>query len=264
MVLSEGCRTLRCVTALLRSLDDPGYDVSELEHYVDEDARWRARTGNAPGGPLRRADGTFAPVPAYMRLDRMTDKNGPIPEHRPDLGPCWVFTGGRNKGYGYIGVGKRNVQAYRVNYERYVGPIPPGAVMDHLCRNRACVHPLHVEPTTYRENAVRSPIHPAMVKGARIACPAGHPWDEENTRYWNGVRLCRACQREQKRDRTGAEARPASTSTHCAQGHPWEGNLRILPSGRRQCTTCNRLAGQQFRERARAQRDAKGEHALRS
>lgn len=240
--------------ALPLALHETGYLEPELLAWLDEDAVWRERNPHVVGGPLRNSKGQMAPVPAFMRLDYYTDRDGPVSGHRPDLGPCWIFTGGLNKGYGYIRVGKRKVQAYRLNYERYVGPIPDGLLMDHLCRVRACVHPHHVEPTTYRENVRRSPVHGAMAKAARDRCPADHLFDEANTRWHYGTRYCRACQAEQKRRRTGADPRRLSTNTHCANGHSWEGNLSVLPSGKRQCATCNRDAGQRFRQR---RRDAK-------
>lgn len=187
-----------------------------------------------------------------MRIDYHTNRNGPIPSYRPDLGPCWVWTAGTVKGYGYVRVGKRKVQAYRLNYERWVGAIPRGALIDHLCRVRACVRPSHLEPTTYSQNALRSPIHDAMLKAARDRCPEGHLFDEKNTRVWRGVRYCRACQAARKRRETGAQPRRLATDTHCANEHPWEGNLSILPSGKRQCLTCVRIAGQRFRDRKKA------------
>lgn len=177
-----------------RSLDEVEYDLAEFSAILDEDEAWR--TGSATyGGPLRDSRGRIRAVPAFMRLDYQTDRDGPTCEHRPELGPCWQWRTALTNGYGYVRVGKRKVQAYRVNYERWVGPIPPGAVMDHLCRNRACVHPLHVEPTTYSENTRRSPIHSSAVKAARTECPYGHAFSPSNTRVNpDGSRACRACQ----------------------------------------------------------------------
>ncbi len=236
---------------LTRPLDALDYDPGELEAYLDADARWRARSG-VLGGPLRTADGQIAPVPAYMRLDLQTDRNGPVPSHRPELGRCWLWTGSLTNGYGYVRVGKRKVQAYRINYERWIGPIPPGAILDHLCRVRACVRPDHCDPTTYRENTVRSPIHTAMAKAARDTCPEGHPFDEANTYIQprTGWRLCRTCQREKRRARHAWEPARVATDTHCINGHEW-------PRPRKgSCPTCNRAAGQRFRERRRAEKAA--------
>jgi HNH endonuclease len=234
--------------------DELGYDEAEFEAVLDADAEWRQRNPHVTGGPLRDTTGRIVAVPAFMRIDYCTDRNGPIPQHRPELGRCWVWTRGLNKGYAYVRIGKRKVQAYRVNYERWIGPIPPGMLLDHLCRNRACVRPTHLDPTTYSQNTRRSPVHVSVARAARDRCPAGHLFDEANTRWWNGVRYCRACQAARKRQATGAEPRKRATDLRCANGHPWEGNLRILPNGKRQCLTCVRLAGQRFRQR---RRDAK-------
>src|SRR3990172_7293894 len=66
---------------------------------------------------------------------------------------CWEWTGYlQPNGYGRLNVGSRMTLAHRWAYERLIGPIPRGLQSDHLCRNRACVNPLHIEPTTAREN----------------------------------------------------------------------------------------------------------------
>jgi hypothetical protein len=72
---------------------------------------------------------------------------------------CWIFTGALNAGYGRIHAGhpgsQRLLYVHRVAYEQLVGPIPEGLDLDHLCRNRACCNPAHLEPVTRRENLLR-------------------------------------------------------------------------------------------------------------
>lgn len=89
---------------------------------------------------------------------------------------------------------------HRVYYEMYVGPIPAGMQIDHLCRNRGCVNPEHLEVVTARENIMRSPIAPAALNVAKTHCPKGHSYAGENL-YINpkGQRVCRACQKEAAR-----------------------------------------------------------------
>lgn len=72
---------------------------------------------------------------------------------------CWVWTAASNgRGYGRIWVDGRPHPAHRVAYEIHVGPIPAGMEIDHLCRNRGCVNPAHLEPVTRRENLRRARV----------------------------------------------------------------------------------------------------------
>ena len=96
--------------------------------------------------------------PRRRRFWSKIDKNGPIPEGRPDLGPCWVWTGyvHEGTGYGHFGVREGTRLVHRIAYQYLVGPIPRGLHLDHLCRNRRCVNAEgHLEPVTPRENIKR-------------------------------------------------------------------------------------------------------------
>lgn len=95
--------------------------------------------------------------PLAERFWAKVNKNGPIPEHWPELGPCYIWTAYTNaKGYGVIGVsGNSTALAHRVGYELQVGPIPPDKEPDHLCRNRSCVRGSHLEAVTHKENVQR-------------------------------------------------------------------------------------------------------------
>jgi hypothetical protein len=128
------------------------------------------------------------------------DKSGCWPLIRRCPGRCWEWTASRRAdGYGQFRVGGRVggriLRAHRVAYELLVGPIPADLVIDHVCRNRGCVNPQHLEPVTQQVNVLRG-YSPAAA-GARAAhCPKGHPYDEANTfRSRKGKRLCRACHR---------------------------------------------------------------------
>ncbi len=125
---------------------------------------------------------------------------------------CWNWTGYvRSDGYGEIQLGRRGVGAalaHRVSYELHVGPIPDGMEPDHICRNRACGNPAHLEAVTRTENIVRGEA-PAAVRAAMVRithCPQGHEYTPENTyvaRTARGYtnRMCRTCQRERMRQR---------------------------------------------------------------
>lgn len=110
-----------------------------------------------------------------------------------ESGECWIWTASRNSyGYGKFFDGSRLVGAHRWVYEFLRAPIPDGLDIDHLCRNKACVNPWHLEPVTRGVNTRR---HFELV----THCPQGHAYDEENTRMENcrgfTVRRCRACVR---------------------------------------------------------------------
>lgn len=96
------------------------------------------------------------------RLWAQINKDGPLPDGRTlgaGLGPCWLWTGRlNNKGYGRVTLWakKRGYMAHRMAYEFAVGPIPDGLEIDHLCRNRICCNPSHLEPVTHQENVRRA------------------------------------------------------------------------------------------------------------
>lgn len=109
---------------------------------------------------------------------------------------CHVWTGSLiNSGYGRLRSGDE-VLAHRVAYALARGPIPSGSVIDHLCRNRACVNPAHMEVVTNKVNVLRGQGITARASNA-TRCPHGHPYDEANT-YIDpkGARRCRACSTE--------------------------------------------------------------------
>jgi HNH endonuclease len=109
---------------------------------------------------------------------------------------CWEWQRARQgDGYGHISVAKRLVRAHRLSYEIFRGPIPDGLTLDHLCRNRACVNPHHLEPVTCRENILRGES-PFALRARKTHCPLGHEYTPANTyvskRGGRDCRLCRA------------------------------------------------------------------------
>lgn len=156
---------------------------------------------------------------------------------------CWEWTGGKNHGgYGVAWIDGKARIAHRAIYELDRGPIPDRAQLDHLCRNRACVNPTHLEPVTPAVNIQRSD----HAEKRKTHCPKGHPYDEANTRVVasSGHRKCRECTRAAKRayyQRTkGDRLAPPGARTHCPRGHEYTPeNTYIQPStGSRICRTC--------------------------
>jgi hypothetical protein len=106
-------------------------------------------------------------------------------------------------GYGMFDVDSRPVMAHRWSWERLVGSIPDGLTIDHLCRNRGCVNPDHLEPASKGENVLRGYSSPAK-KARQSRCVRGHVFDDANTYVTKyGYRACRACDRDKKRRRRG-------------------------------------------------------------
>jgi hypothetical protein len=119
-------------------------------------------------------------------------------------GDCWEWTGGHSS-TGYGAWGPRAQKAHRAVWELLVSPIPKGMTLDHLCRNRGCVNPDHLEVVTMRENVLRG-VGPSAVNARKTHCVHGHPFDERNTGYQrkgryktHATRYCRACGRERWR-----------------------------------------------------------------
>src|SRR5690348_1907218 len=107
-----------------------------------------------------------------QRFWAKVDRRGP--------GECWTWQATQTNGYGQFKIDGKQRYAHRVSYELTVGPIPDGLQIDHLCRNRACVNPAHMEPVTPRVNTLRG-IGGAAARAARTHCPRGHAYTAENT-----------------------------------------------------------------------------------
>lgn len=159
----------------------------------------RLRAGRDPLAP------TSYDMTTEERFWVKVDKNGPLPEERPELGPCWVWTAGKTgDGYGAFGYGPRRPDgsprtglAHRFAYETAVGSIPEDLQLDHLCRRPACVRPSHLDPVTGYVNQHRSPITSASINSGKAYCPAGHEYSPENTRITTaGTRECKECRRD--------------------------------------------------------------------
>lgn len=115
---------------------------------------------------------------------------------------CWDWSNANAGGYGMWTQHGVTIPAHRLMYRLLVGPIPVGRDLDHLCRNRRCVNPEHLEPVTRRENLLRGETIPAS-RAAQTHCHQGHPLTGPNLyRRPDGKgRDCRLCRSEADRRR---------------------------------------------------------------
>lgn len=117
---------------------------------------------------------------------------------------CWEWTAYRNDdGYGRFNIDNTQRFAHRLAYQHLVGEVPEGTELDHLCGNRGCVNPEHLEPVTHRENVLRGNA-PAAQQARQTHCKRGHELDGENLYVEpNGRRrVCRTCKRDYLRNYT--------------------------------------------------------------
>lgn len=109
---------------------------------------------------------------------------------------CWEWRKSINKaGYGesWDPNARKRVIAHRFSWQIFNGPIPEGLTIDHLCRNRKCVNPDHLEPVTNKENILRG-TGPAAMNARMTHCPKGHPLNGANLMSrCDGRRRCRTC-----------------------------------------------------------------------
>jgi hypothetical protein len=116
-----------------------------------------------------------------------------------DESECWLWTDHiPPMGYGYFSTKGTSRYAHRWSYEQFVGPIPTGLQIDHLCRVRNCVNPHHLEVVTGRVNILRGTSPPAL-NARKTHCLRGHPYSGDNLRMKRGKRICRTCHNAHKR-----------------------------------------------------------------
>lgn len=185
------------------------------------------------------------------RFWKKVNKNGPVPRHHPDLGPCWLWIG-RCDQNGYANrttIDNDKDSPHRFAYRAFIGPIPPQLELDHLCCVRNCVNPYHLEAVTHALNQKR-------MGELQTHCKWGHPLSGSNL-YINPKteqRHCKTCNRERQRKfhatRRAAGAAPPEDA-RCKRGHPYD----VDASGRWFCRECGRTRAREWKrcQKAREQ-----------
>lgn len=127
----------------------------------------------------------FVARPLLVRLNDKIEKT----DH------CWLWKGattGRVHAYGVIWNDGKNRLVHRIMYSLYKNNIDDGKEIDHLCKNKLCVNPDHLESVSHQENMLRA--DPGQRWRQKTHCPKGHEYTPTNTRITHGSRSCKACE----------------------------------------------------------------------
>ena len=121
--------------------------------------------------------------------------------HKIPFYECWEWAGSiQGGGYGNMAVEGRTRKAHHISLMLAGVTIPTGMVVDHKCRNRACVNPNHLRIVTYQINNIENSLGMSAVHAQKTHCHNGHPFSGDNLRTYkrkDGLeRICRICQRE--------------------------------------------------------------------
>lgn len=132
--------------------------------------------------------------------NRQSVRHDEVPCTDPNLnGPCHVYRGRKQKGYGVMTINGKPVRVHRYTWELANGPIPDNLVIDHMCRNRACCNINHLRLVTAAVNCLENSVGLTAVHAAKTHCIRGHPFDEVNTYLIKGGgRMCKECNRTAK------------------------------------------------------------------
>lgn len=181
------------------------------------------------------SDSTIDQLPPRLQAKIRLEAPPPDPCASPVPGLCWTWTAAvNNRGYAYTSFGRGNRwMVHRWTYTQFVGAIPDGLELDHLCRNTRCCNPLHLEPVTTKVNQERGK------KRQATHCQRGHEFAGHNLiiKKSNGVRECRACKYESQR-RSAARRKAAGLP----DGHRLHGTITGYMSYDCRCAPC-RAAG---------------------
>lgn len=158
------------------------------------------------------------------------------------LSGCWIWIRGISKdGYAKIYHNGKDTYGHRVSYEHWNGKIPDKLQIDHLCRNRKCVNPKHLEVVSTQENSLRG-LSPWVLNSRKTHCPQGHP-------YIKNKRRCKECKSKYK-SKYKKIKKEYIPKTHCPQGHEYTIENTYIRSNNKQskkCRLCDKLKRRQTR-----------------
>ncbi|MBS0980187.1 HNH endonuclease signature motif containing protein [Acetobacter thailandicus] len=162
-----------------------------------------------------------------QRFLRMVNKNGPISERRPELGQCWLWTGatdGKLSPYGKYTIERTTLRANRVAYILFSGLIPEGAHIDHLCGNRLCVNPAHLEAVTPLENILRAHTHATKHDTKRARLPTDCA--SRDRRFFDAITYeIDNLTRREIQEKTGQQDSTVGKNRKAVKEHPYIGLL---------------------------------------
>lgn len=174
------------------------------------------------------------------------------------INSCWIWKSTITPtGYGHFSTGGTNQRelAHRFSYELHKGKIPERLVVDHLCRNRSCVNPDHLQIVTQQENVLRG-IGAAAINARKTHCVKGHSFEEMAYVNHKGQRICNECKRIATRIRRLKYPELMKTvynpikrkevhrrdwykiKTHCKHGHEFTKENTLWFNNRRKCASC--------------------------
>ena len=178
--------------AELPSNDSPDSDPGPVAQSVEQ-ATENCRVGGstpsrATAKPERRPNGDGPPSLEWFKAQTRPEPSALA------WGDCWVWTRSIVDGYARLSIGGKECLAHRVTYELSRGAVPTWLTLDHLCRNRACINPAHLEPISQAENTRRG-MSPSAVAGRTGLCPLGHQLSPVG-----GRARCKVCHAKRQRE----------------------------------------------------------------
>jgi hypothetical protein len=181
----------------------------------------------------------WKPIPGYEGLYQVSENGEVLSARRATTRGGLLRRYPDGLGYLYVTLTREGAQkrfaVHRLVALSFIGPCPAGQEVRHLDGNSANPSLANLAYGTHTENMQDMVRHGTSSTGRKTHCPAGHPYDEANTRIYDGRRWCRQC----VRDRSGYKGNPLpGDRTHCPQGHPYDEENTYRANGKRQCRTC--------------------------